>query len=1515
MAVDTNGNWSSDIIQVNVDNAMSLTANLDPEMVQKGAAFTISGTLSDSQGAGLEGVDVCARVEGSTSLLCQTTTAGGAYTISAVAPTNAGAYLVNVSATQFGMQTGVIAPLTVIDPNAGHDLAVHNVHLSSYSVPINGWVTCYATFENDGQFDEPVIVHWYLYMPGQDTPVYQETRDYGTVGAQGGSTGEKWVELKTLANPGTWNAVVWVELANDEDPSNNRVTVPFFVGFPVSYEEYGRFDQGGALPGPFTDGNSKYSVTVDDVYPDGSAQYTIEGGPTTTLTPDEAFFYDNNRLVILHEWGDEDDDHVMFQMWTYPPPIGFSVEPKSLSVLRGGRATYRVTCANSLYDWYVSRITADGITVENWNWQKDTVNETAWDLYCDVPLSAQTGKYEFWWALKFLGDKCAQKVELIVMPEHDISLSNLLPASGSAYDPGSKIPISVTVTAANGYRELPTVAVHISGPEGYSYRDSEEGLVRDSLTVPFLPDWDTVGLTAGDYTITVTASIENDSNPANNSISSNVTINMPPELSVSAYPDATDHAQGDAIELRAIVTHNGSSVTDADVVANVNWPGGALTHPVMAYDAVDGRYECVLSASQIGAVSGTVTASKSGFTSGTAPFAEISVSNVPPDTTIVSPYPAEGEWVPRTTLSFSWIGSDSGTAVSNLLYSWKMDASAWSEWTAQTTALVQGLTDGGHIFYVKSYDGFMEDSTAAQRAFSVDTAPPTVTVITNGGNGPGVDFETETSSVIIEGTASDGTPSSGLSSIAVTGGATNEGNLSIWRFSVSLSPGANMIVVTALDGAGNCGQYTIAVTYSVPPPEIWFVDREIADPGDGKSWAQAFRFIEDAVAAAASGDEIWVKKGTYYLVSAIAVDKEIYLYGGFRGDESEREQRDWMYNVTTVDGYEVADHGFHVTADCIIDGFTITRGHADGSFTPHDRGGGILVDGDCFPVITNCIFKANYSNSAGGAIYNAYSSPTITNCIFYANEATHSSETVNTHGGAIFNAHASPNVTNCTFYGNTAKYGGAVDSYRSNPVLTNCILWGDTAQEDGQEIYQCSNSNTTFDHCNVDQDGYAGANGNIRQDPLFRNAPSEDFRLEANSPCVDKGFNGATGLPLTDFGGYPRVYDGDDDGTATVDMGAHEYIRLSSALWYVNGDMAVSGDGTGWARAFKTIQEAVDAAGEESEIWVSQGTYALSDPISVDKVVALYSGFDGTETERDQRDPRNHLTVVDAQGTSGCFHVSGSVTIDGFVIRGAGSGQYDSGIWLEGDSELHVNRCRIEGNGYNGIVVFGAFELTNSMVSGNSNRGITLTTGSESTIVNCTVVENGASGIHVVGTAPAALIMNNILAYNYRGIQNASSTSTVELSFNNVYGNDADYYGPGLIRDTDISEDPLFVDHENGDCHIRAGSLCIDQGTNAVATPLSTDFEGTARVLDGDGDGTATVDIGAIEYEPGTYCTLGDINCNGVVELTDAILTLQVLSGLSPDPVYSGGEVDGDGKIGCGEAVYILQHLAELRNP
>ena len=62
----------------------------------------------------------------------------------------------------------------------------------------------------------------------------------------------------------------------------------------------------------------------------------------------------------------------------------------------------------------------------------------------------------------------------------------------------------------------------------------------------------------------------------------------------------------------------------------------------------------------------------------------------------------------------------------------------------------------------------------------------------------------------------------------------------------------------------------------------------------------------------------------------------------------------------------------------------------------------------------------------------------------------------------------------------------------------------------------------------------------------------------------------------------------------------------------------------------------------------------------------------------------------------------------------------------------------------------------------------------------------------------------------------------------------------------------------------------------------------------------------------------GDIDKNGKVDLSDAIIAFQVLSGINPtgfssDFASSGADVNGDGKIGLEEGLYILQDVSGLR--
>jgi hypothetical protein len=64
---------------------------------------------------------------------------------------------------------------------------------------------------------------------------------------------------------------------------------------------------------------------------------------------------------------------------------------------------------------------------------------------------------------------------------------------------------------------------------------------------------------------------------------------------------------------------------------------------------------------------------------------------------------------------------------------------------------------------------------------------------------------------------------------------------------------------------------------------------------------------------------------------------------------------------------------------------------------------------------------------------------------------------------------------------------------------------------------------------------------NITWHPLLSTESSSLYNLTPFSPCIDAGFNFSLYLPDTDLANNLRMWDGDADGTATVDMGCYEY--------------------------------------------------------------------------------------------------------------------------------------------------------------------------------------------------------------------------------------------------------------------------------------------------------------------------------------------------------------------------------------
>jgi serine protease len=70
-----------------------------------------------------------------------------------------------------------------------------------------------------------------------------------------------------------------------------------------------------------------------------------------------------------------------------------------------------------------------------------------------------------------------------------------------------------------------------------------------------------------------------------------------------------------------------------------------------------------------------------------------------------------------------------------------------------------------------------------------------------------------------------------------------------------------------------------------------------------------------------------------------------------------------------------------------------------------------------------------------------------------------------------------------------------------------------------------------------------GSNHNISASPQF--VSSGNLGLKAGSPAIDAGNNSAPYLPSTDFAGNSRIVNGNGGSTATIDMGAYEFLPVT----------------------------------------------------------------------------------------------------------------------------------------------------------------------------------------------------------------------------------------------------------------------------------------------------------------------------------------------------------------------------------
>ncbi len=277
------------------------------------------------------------------------------------------------------------------------------------------------------------------------------------------------------------------------------------------------------------------------------------------------------------------------------------------------------------------------------------------------------------------------------------------------------------------------------------------------------------------------------------------------------------------------------------------------------------------------------------------------------------------------------------------------------------------------------------------------------------------------------------------------------------------------------------------------------VDDDAAPGGNGQEWSSAYKYLQDALNVAGSGDEIRVAGGVYRpdedranplgtesRDATFRLKDGVEVYGGYAGlaNPAIPDDRDVDLYESILSGDLVgndvgvplgqwwqlvleptrAENSYHVVTgsgtndSAWIDGFTIVGGNANQDRWPASVGGGMYISAGN-PTVSDCTFAANGAYGVGGGMYNHDDgNPRVVDCTFHGNAAGFG-------GGGMYNTDSAPTVTNCLFSVNSGDSdGGMQNDYGSAPTVTNCTFYGNVVYYGGGGISN-GHGNVTVGNC------------------------------------------------------------------------------------------------------------------------------------------------------------------------------------------------------------------------------------------------------------------------------------------------------------------------------------------------------------------------------------------------------------------------------------------------------------------
>ncbi len=639
------------------------------------------------------------------------------------------------------------------------------------------------------------------------------------------------------------------------------------------------------------------------------------------------------------------------------------------------------------------------------------------------------------------------------------------------------------------------------------------------------------------------------------------------------------------------------------------------------------------------------------------------------------------------------------------------------------------------------------------------------------------------------------------------------------------------------------------------------------DANDGLTWADAKQTVGAALSGISPDEQIWLKAGTYPITATLDVFVNCSIFGGFDGTEYLRSQSNPRANVTVLDGQGTIAPVVNITTACTLDGVTVTGGNnsitdAGGiriagvtaavsrciiegntvSYAP-GNGGGVYIS-NASPVISQCIVRNNSApNGSGGGIYVTEASPTIENCLIHSN-------TSYTEGGGVFfaaMASNNPTIRHCTIANNTSTDSTVGGFYNIGAGLTtsvtSSIFWGNSNSD-----ISSPGTTITVDYSDVDG-GFAGT-GNINSDPLF--AGAGDYHLTGSSPCIQAA---ETGGPDKDLDGRARP----EPASTSPDMGAYEFNEI--VFVSPDGDNT---DGSSWSTAFTSIQDGINAAPAGGQVWVMNGTYALSAPLAMTAGISVHGGFNGKESGIYDR-KKESTSILDGQGSLN--HVvlgASSATLTSFTITGgnaqgggldsSGGGMLNNGctglkvencVFLNNQAQvygggMHNENCSPElwyctfdnnaaGTGGGGLSNISSAPLVHEGVFKNNTAptgaGMAGSAGSSPVVVNSIFHTNTASGDGgaICNSGADCTITNCTISANSAdqggGVANFTS-GTIDI-YNTILWNNTAATSGGEIYNSSVTPTVDYSNIEGGINGTKCGGdASADGGVNINADPL-----------------------------------------------------------------------------------------------